>query len=358
MHEISEIKTYPHESLLKGPFRTAKGSKTSSPSVIIELKLKNGICGFGSATPVKYVTGEDVTSVLTALEKCIPIINGLDICRYLQVFETLKRTIPEDFTARSALEIAVLDAFCKLYNLPMCNFFGGHGSRIETDITIPIVSPERAKALVSEAVSAGFNSLKLKIEGKDIDEDFARVAAICESAPSCSLRLDANQSLTPESVVTFVKRCLEAEIKIDMLEQPVPADDIEGLRYVTKNTPVPIFADESAVTPSDVLKLLKHDAVDGINVKLMKCGISGAMDIISMCKAAGKELMLGCMIETAVSMSAAVSLACGTGAFSRIDLDAHLLMNSGNDIIEPGYTSTGAELVVDKGKPGHGSIRL
>lgn len=353
MPRITGTRAYPLELPLKSTFETAKGAKMSSEAAIIELELSDGVRGYGAATPARYVTGEDVASVLSAVESCAADLHGADAADYQPLFERLAEALESQHSARAGLEIAILDAFCKVRSLPMCDFFGGSLARIETDVTIPIVPPETARELAAEAVSHGFNCLKVKV-GREAEADLARVIAVSETAPGCGIRLDANQGFTPAAAVRFAAELQNAEVRIDMLEQPVDRDDLEGLRYVTQHTSIPVFADESALTVSDVSKLIGLDAVDGINVKLMKAGISGALGIIAMCRASRKEIMLGCMIETGIGLAAAVHLACGTGAFSRVDLDAHLL--AAEHPFAGGFTHDGPFLAADSSTAGHGSI--
>lgn len=348
MIEISKITASVSDLPLKEPFETAKGRKTSSPAVVMEMSLSNGVTAFGAATPVKYVTGEDVQSVLSAVGMCQGDLIGMDPRSYRPIFDVLHEALPDDPSARAGLEIAAVDAFCKIYNLPMCRFFGGALNEVETDLTIPITSPENARELAKEAAANGFTSLKVKVGSADIDEDIARVRAMSEGAPGCAILADANQGFVATAAVGFVHTLLSAGVKLDMLEQPVDYQDLDGLRYVTQHTSIPVFADESAQTPADVIKLVELDAVDGINIKLMKSGIAGALDIIAICRAAQKELMLGSMIESAFGFSASVHLAAGTGVFSRLDLDSHLLLAE-----QPGttglFTAEGPMLRPDAG---------
>lgn len=353
MPEIRDIRTHSLELPLKDAFETAKGVKTTSPAVIIEFSLSNGVAGYGAATPVKYVTGEDIGSVLSAIESCAPDLRGAEASAWLPLFRTISDVLPDQHAARAGLEVAALDAFCKLYNMSMRRFFGGALQEVETDVTIPMVSREAARELAREAASRGFKCLKMKVGG-DPEEDLARVTAAGEAAPDCSIRLDANQGFTPTTAVEFASKLVSARVAVDILEQPVDRNDLEGLRYVTEHTSVPVFADESALTVSDVCRLIRLGAADGINVKLMKSGISGALDIISACRAAGKKLMLGCMIETGIGLATAVHLACGTGAFGRLDLDAHLL--TAEEPFAGGFAHEGPRLWADDGATGHGSL--
>lgn len=326
MIEISDVKASVHDLPLKEPFETAKGRKTSSPAVVMEMLLSNGLSAFGAATPVQYVTGEDTRSVLSAVDYCRDDLIGMDPRAYRPIFEILERALVDDRSARAGLEIAVVDAFCRLHGMPMYRFFGGALVEVETDVTIPITTPDHARELAQEAGAKGFNSLKVKVGSADLEEDVARIRAMSEGAPNCLIRADANQGFVPTVAVGFVHTLLNAGVKLDMLEQPVDYKDFDGLRYVTQHTSIPVIADESVQTPGDAIKLVELDAVDGMNIKLMKSGISGALDIISICRAARKELMLGCMIESAHGFSAAIHLAAGTGVFTRLDLDAHLLL--------------------------------
>ena len=113
-------------------------------------------------------------------------------------------------------------------------------------------------------------------------------------------------------------------------------EDFEGMDWVARRSPVPVFADESCRTPEDAFELASKTAVQGFNLKINKNGIAGVLDIIPIAKAAGRKLMLGCMLETRYSIAASIAIACGTGAFDYIDLDSHLLLNEppGNSPLE------------------------
>jgi L-alanine-DL-glutamate epimerase-like enolase superfamily enzyme len=133
---------------------------------------------------------------------------------------------------------------------------------------------------------------------------------------------------------------------IDLLEQPVDKSDAAGLKYVRDRVSLPVFADEAARSVAETLALLQADAVDGINVKLMKSGLTGALQIITLTQAFGKKLMLGCMLETGVGIAAAAQIAAGTGAFDFLDLDSHRLLKPVPEL-SGGYEVSGGEFVVE-----------
>lgn len=354
MPRISEVVAYPLELQLKEAFETAKGRKTASPTVIIELRLENGVIGYGSATPLKYVTGEDTTTVLSAIKISKPDLEGADVRQYLNIFKILAEVLPDEHTARAGLEIAILDAFCKVFNLSMFHFFGGVLEEVQTDVTIPICPPDEARFAAERAASQGFRCLKIKVGVEDPEEDFERVIAIHQGAPQCDIRIDANQGFVPTIAVSFVTKLQGAGVPISLLEQPVDKSDIAGLRYVTQHTSIPVFADEAVVTPFDALRLLEQEAIDGINIKVMKSGISGALAIIALCQAARKEIMLGSMLEPGIGLATSVHFACGTGAFHALDLDAYMLVADQPFI--GGFTAEADVLRAHTTALGHGSL--
>ena len=149
------------------------------------------------------------------------------------------------------------------------------------------------------------------------------------AAPDAVVRLDANQAWTPRQAVRILEQMQSEGLDIELVEQPVKAHDIDGLRFVTANSPVPVMADESVFSPSDAFAIMQRHAADYINIKLMKCGgLSNALKIISAAEVYGVECMLGCMLEAKVSVTAAVHLACAKRAITRIDLDGPALCSA------------------------------
>src|SRR3546814_9679419 len=160
------------------------------------------------------------------------------------------------------------------------------------------------------AVDRGFESLKIKV-GKDIGVDIERVRAIYAAVEGRALlRLDANQGWTAKQAVYAMQALEDAGVRLELLEQPVKAQDIDGLKYVTDRVHTPVMADESVLGPLQVIDLIKARAADIINIKLMKTGgISNAIRIADLAELYGVECMIGCMIETSISVAAAVHVA-------------------------------------------------
>lgn len=326
MLRIDKILAHCVELPLTEPFETAYRRATTSPTVIIELQAGSTI-GYGEATPVKQVTGEDMASVVHDISTAAGALQGAKLSEYRLSARKLVDILPYGKAARAGIEIAMLDAYCKNLGIPIYSLFGGAPVRIETDITFPICPLEHARERAAEMHAKGFKTFKVKI-GKDRDEDLDRVVAISEGAPNCSFILDANQGYTPTQAVKFTEAVLQRGLRIRLLEQPVDAVDLDGMRYVTEHVNVPVIADESAQTAADVLEVIRYKAASGVNVKLMKAGMIGALTISSICRAAKMDLMLGCMLETRIGQSAEAHIACGTNAFTVFDLDSDMLIES------------------------------
>ncbi|MCC6485647.1 MAG: dipeptide epimerase [Armatimonadetes bacterium] len=324
-------------------FETARSKTSVSRAIIVKLKSDNGLIGRGEATPVEYVTGETEQTVQRDLAAMDEALRGQDVSAWRTVCATVRERLPESHTACAGLEIAAVDLFCQIHGLSMAQFFGGRKGSVVSDLTIPIVAPGLAFDLAREAAET-YRHLKIKVGGPNRDEDLERVRQIHLGAPEAKLRIDANQGFEPEEAVEFVRKMNALGVSPEIVEQPVQKADIEGLRYVKENVPEPVLADEAAVNPRSVLKLLKLEAVDGVNIKLMKAGFTGALDIISMCQAAGKKLMIGCMLESPVGIGAGVHIACGTGAFDYLDLDGDVLGEPTG--MEQNYTRSGETLSV------------
>lgn len=349
MLRIDEILAHPIELPLIEPFETAYRRATTSPTVIVELRAGD-IVGYGEATPVRQVTGEDVTTVTHDIATAAEVLTGANLAQYRLSARKLAEALPHGKSACAGVEMAMLDAYCKSLGIPVYSLFGGAPVRIETDVTVSICPPERAREIAADMHAKGFRLFKVKV-GKEQEEDLARVVAISEGAPGCSFVLDANQGYTPSQAVKFTKTVLDRGLSVRLVEQPVDAADLNGMRYVTERVPVPVFADESAQTPADVLEVVRYRAANGVNVKIMKAGVIGALTISSICRAAKLDLMLGCMLETRIGQSASAHVACGASTFSVFDLDSDLLIES--QPITGGVQRTGPTIKLSGG-PGFG----
>lgn len=352
MLEIVSLAAQPALFPMKSPFESAKRRSTVAENVRVTVRLADGTTGYGEGSPAPYVTGETLESVLAAAAVASEALRTLDAVRVERWSAALREALPTHPTACCAVEMALLDALSRSWGIPLWSYFGGAVNSVRTDLTIPISLPEQAGALSAEAAALGYRSLKIKVGGPDRDEDLARVLAVSHAAPGAGIRLDANQGFGVNEALAFLNECIGRGVPVELMEQPVPRDDWEGLAAVTRRSPVPVIADEAVVDARAALHVAATGAAHGINIKLAKAGPLGALRIIAIARAAGLKLMLGCMLESLLGSAGALHLACGTGAFDFLDLDSHALI---------GLTPTGLPfsqhgdiLTVDPTAPGIG----
>jgi o-succinylbenzoate synthase len=309
---------------LKTPFKTALRTVDSIEDVIVTVHTDKGNVGYGEAPATAVITGDTHGSIVEAIKKYIaPRIIGEDVANLNRITQLIQGALEKNSSAKAAVEIAVYDLFGQLYNAPLYKLLGGGDPVITTDITISVDYIDKMVADSIAAVDRGFESLKIKV-GKDIGVDIERVKAIYAAVEGRALlRLDANQGWTAKQAVFALQTLEDAGVRLELVEQPVKAQDLEGLKYITERVHTPIMADESVFGPTEVIELIRMRAADIINIKLMKTGgLSNALHIADICGMYGMECMIGCMVETSVSVSAAVHLAVAkSSVITKVDLD-------------------------------------
>jgi o-succinylbenzoate synthase len=309
---------------LKTPFKTALRTVDSIEDVIVQVHTDTGHVGYGEAPATAVITGDTHGSIVEAIKKYIaPRIIGEDIANLNRITQLIQGALEKNSSAKAAVEIAVYDLFGQLYNAPLYKLLGGGDPVITTDITISVDYIDKMVADSIAAVDRGFESLKIKV-GKDIGVDIERVKAIYAAVEGRALlRVDANQGWTAKQAVFALQTLEDAGVRLELVEQPVKAQDLEGMKYVTERVHTPIMADESVFGPTDVIELIRMRAADIINIKLMKTGgLSNAIHIADICGMYGMECMIGCMVETSVSVAAAVHLAVAkSSVITKVDLD-------------------------------------
>lgn len=322
---IQNIIVEPLNIPLLEPFTIATGSVSSACNVLITILLQDGSAGYGECAPFPPSTGESQETALAAARGCAELLTGRDAAHWRQLSQLMHSVYYAQATVCAGMEMALLDALTRSYGIPLSLFFGGTSSSVETDLSIPMVTPEHGYELAQAAVKKGIRSLKIKVGG-DLRDDVARVEAIREGAPGLGLTLDANQGYTAGEALLCLEALDERDIRPLLMEQPVHKDDYAGMRYVTRHTSVPIAADESASNAAAVARLITMGACNVINIKLMKCGIVEALDIAAICRAQHIQLMIGAMMESRLAISAAAHFVAGLGGFRYIDLDTPMLL--------------------------------
>jgi L-alanine-DL-glutamate epimerase-like enolase superfamily enzyme len=283
------------------PFVIARGGYAHHRNVLVRLTDDDGVEGFGEAAPNRYY-GESVATVIAALGQFKPVLDRADPFSIEVIEANLNRILRGNASAKSAISSALHDLIGKKLGLPVHRLWGlDPASTPQSSFTIAIAENAELERRVTEA--ADYPILKIKL-GTDRDTEIVRI--VRNAAPRKRLRVDANAAWTAKQAVRM--SAFLADNHVEMLEQPVAANDIEGLRFVRERSSLPVFADESCLVATDIAKLA--GAVDGINIKLAKCGsLREALRMVHTARAHDMQVMAGCMIESSLGISAIAQIA-------------------------------------------------
>lgn len=337
-----KLRFQPYNLQLKHVFTVATYSRTTTPDVQVEVEY-DGITGYGEASMPPYL-GESVESVTRFLQQ-VNLEQFSDPFQLEEILAYVDGIMPGNTAAKASVDIALHDLVGKLLGAPWHKIWGLDKSKApSTTYTIGIDTPDVVRQKTLE-VAGQFNLLKVKL-GRDNDKEMIETIRSVTQLP---IAVDANQGWTDKHHALDMIFWLK-EQGIVMVEQPMPKTQLDDIAWVTQQSPLPIFADESLQRLSDVVKL--KDAFTGINIKLMKCtGMREAWKMVTLGRALGMKVMVGCMTETSCAVSAAAQF---SPAVDFADLDGNLLI--ANDRFK------GMEVV--KGKitlndlPGLGLVKL
>lgn len=298
------------------PLNVAYGSFPTLDYVSLIVRADNGLVGLGEAAPDTEVTGETQDSCLRALQRAEAWLVGRDPFEIEAILAAFEEESFGQPSAMAALDMALYDLVGKALGAPIFRLLSGSASRaMEIYPVVPLLPAQEMAALAAVFAQAGYKALKLKV-GTGPDEDEERVRAVREAAgPDIRLRVDANQGWhTAEVAIPAVERL--ARWNVDWIEQPVDADDLEGLARVTHSVKTPIMVDEGCRSPQDALAVVTRGAANIINIKLMKCGgLYRALQITAIAGAAGIPCVVGSMAESTIASLAGLHLYAASRAF-------------------------------------------
>jgi len=321
--KIQEINAYVLKIPLTHTLAITYSASAYCDTVFIEMITDDGIKGYGEAAPFTPVTGDTPKTILAVFEMLKPKLIDRNPLELRTIIDDIDHTLAHNCAAKAGIDIALHDLAAKYYNVPLNLLLGGQcRDKVVTSLTAWMGTVEETVARVKSLLQEGAKVIKLKV-GRDVCLDIERVKAIRETfGYDFQLRTDANQGYTPKQAVEFLEKT--AEHRIELMEQPTIHWDIAGLKYVTQHSHVPIMADEAVHAPADAIRLIKEEACDLINIKVMKSGgILRAHEIATVAQAAGIGCMLGAMVETKIGMAAATHLAYSHPNILYADLDGH-----------------------------------
>lgn len=301
---------------LRHTWTIARGSTDFKRNVFVTLE-RDGVLGYGEAAPnVRY--NESPESTVALIKRAIPLFESRDPWNFVDLGHAIQKLEPGQSAAKAALNIALMDWVVKSLGIPMYKYFGLDKNKIPiTTFSIGLDAPEAVRQKVREAEDCPI--LKIKV-GRENDEEIIDVVRSVTNKP---LRVDANEGWKSKEEALEKIQWLKTQ-GVEFVEQPLPSSMVEETRWLRERVDIPIIADESVKSTIDIPKLAA--AFDGINIKLMKSGgLQEAMRMIWMAKSLGMKIMLGCMIESSVAISAAASL---SPLVDYADLDSTLLISN------------------------------
>jgi L-alanine-DL-glutamate epimerase-like enolase superfamily enzyme len=300
------------------PFTIARGTTETVEYPIVRIRDGEGNEGIGGAGPATHYgeTAETVEAVLPALLDAVEDVG--DPLALDRIEARLRERVRRNPAARGAVSVALHDLVATRADLPLYRYWGlDPDAAPETSYTLGLDDVDAMRDHAREAVDRGFSTLKVKL-GTDRDREIVRT--VRTAAPDAALRVDANEAWSRAEAVRMAE--FLADQDVELLEQPVSADDPEALRRVCETAPLPVAVDESCVRLPDVAAVA--DSADVIVIKLSKCGgLREARRMVHAARAEGLDVMLGCMVEANPSIAAMAHLA---PLADYVDLDGSLLL--------------------------------
>ncbi len=316
---------------LHTPFVTALRRTETVDTLVVRVRDTDGRVGWGESPQVWQVTGESLAGAQACIESMLgPVVVGSlldDVEDLAAVTGRVGRTVARNFGAKAALDVALHDLLAQGLGTTVSDLLGvgdsGIPSGVVTDVTLSAGVADDLAATARQRVADGFTTLKLKV-GTDAATDVARVRAVRDAVgPGMAIRLDANQGWSRDEAVDVIRALDAADLGVEFVEQPVVAEDVEGLAWVRQRVGLPVMADESCYGPWDLERIIRLGGADLVNVKLAKCGsldVGAAM--LRRAHEAGLGTIVGSMMESHIGVGAAAALVAAVPTTCVSDLDA------------------------------------
>jgi L-Ala-D/L-Glu epimerase len=284
------------------PFVIARGGTSEHRTVRVTLRDRDGVEGWGEAAPNRFY-GETSDTAIGALQRLKPTVEACDPFALESLEAGMNAALRNNGSVKSAISAAAHDLVGKRLGVPLWKLWGLDPAAAPMSSFTIAIAPDAQELERRVKAAAQYPVLKVKL-GSDNDEETIRtVVAVAEGK---TIRVDANAAWTPKRALEMID--LLKSLGIEFVEQPVAANDLAGLAFVRERSSLPIIADESCVVAADVARLA--GSVDGINIKLSKCGgLREALRMIATARAHGMLVMAGCMIETSLGITAAAHFA-------------------------------------------------
>lgn len=309
--KITKIHVYAVKLPFRTPFVLAYETYKDMPSIIVKIETDSGLVGYGEGVADQHVTGETWESTFSIItEYLAPVLICENPFHLEKIHDEMEQIVHGAPTAKAAIDIACYDLIGKATNQPLYQLLGGlYYSSIVVPTVLGIDNPTKMAQEAKHAVQAGYSNIKIKV-GTDVQLDIERIRAVRQAiGPDVQLRVDANQGWQYEAVALNVLKEVE-DCQIDWIEQPIIANNIKGLANIRQRTSIPIMIDEGLHNAQQMQQVIELNAVDFVNIKLMKCGgIYPALKLLAQAEAAGLRCIIGSMIESSIATAAGAHLA-------------------------------------------------
>jgi L-alanine-DL-glutamate epimerase-like enolase superfamily enzyme len=339
------------------PFTISRECLETAQILLVEIHNEDGLIGLGECAPFPSLTHDTTSSAATVARGLLDEIHG---CTTQKAFERLRKVKPEavaqSITGFVGVEGALWDLHARELKRPLTQVWGaGQQTRLETDITLPIMEPSAIQGFWDIYQNHGFGLIKIKVSGQ-VSQDLDMIRELIHVVPAGTRYiLDGNQGFTVAHAETLVSRLKTMNVHPLFFEQPLPEDDLPGLVRLAQKLPIPVCADETVRSHKDLKRILEMGLKPIVNIKIMKSGIEDSLRIIALAQRAGCPLMIGGMLESEVAMGLSLQVACATEAITYVDLDTPFFFKERVTDHSPWHACR-AELHLPSGH-GHGLTR-
>ncbi|QFF97470.1 dipeptide epimerase [Psychrobacillus glaciei] len=324
--KIKEIEIYAIRLPLVEPFIISYHTYEDMPSIIVKLTTEDGLVGYGEAVADEHVTGETWESTYALLQNTLaPLLIGKNPMEFERLHEMMDKSVYQAPAAKAAIDIACYDVVGKKLGVPVYQLLGGrYHEKFPITHVLSIGTPEKMAEEAATRMKEGYSSFKMKV-GTEVQADVKRVQAVrAKVGDDIAIRVDVNQGWKNSANTITAMHQLE-HAGLDWLEQPVVADDFNGMVEVKAKTSTPLMMDEGLRGIRDMRELIEKQAAHKVNIKLMKCGgIYPAMKLAHMAEMAGIECQIGSMVESSIGSAAGFHVAFSKKSFTSVELTGPL----------------------------------
>lgn len=324
--KITKIDVYGIQFPLAAPFVISYHTYDKMPSIIVKIETDEGIIGYGEGVPDEHVTGETWQGIFHIIKNTLgPAVLGQNPMEIERIHEIMNNAIYSSPTAKAAIDIACFDILGKKLQQPVYQLIGGrYHEQFPITHVLSIGEPEEMAKEALEKAGQGYEYFKIKV-GTEVGKDVERIKAIRSLiGPGPAIRVDVNQGWKNSSTTLMALERLE-KYQIDWIEQPVAADDMDGMAEVKAKTRIPLMVDEGLKGTREMLQVIQKRAADKINIKLMKCGgIYPAVKLAHQAELAGLDCQVGSMVESSVGSAAGFHVAFSKKNITSVELTGPL----------------------------------